>query len=42
MMIQRSKDLFWQQVLASVPILVSMIQPLWENPNHSMQAGFFH
>lgn len=39
--ILRSKDLFRQQVLANVPILVSMIQTLREKRNRSMRAGFF-
>jgi NitT/TauT family transport system ATP-binding protein len=39
--ILRSKDLFRQQVLANVPVLVSMIQTLREKRNHSMRAGFF-
>jgi NitT/TauT family transport system ATP-binding protein len=39
--ILRSKDLFRQQVLANVPVLVSMIQTLREKRNRSMRAGFF-
>ncbi|HEY9828545.1 MAG TPA: nitrate/sulfonate/bicarbonate ABC transporter ATP-binding protein [Stenomitos sp.] len=39
--ILRSKDLFRQQVLAHVPILVSMVQTLEEKRNHSMRADFF-
>jgi NitT/TauT family transport system ATP-binding protein len=39
--ILRSKDLFRQQVLANVPVLVGMIQILREKRNLSMQAGFF-
>jgi NitT/TauT family transport system ATP-binding protein len=39
--ILRSKDLFRQQVLANVPVLVSMIQTLREKHNRSMRAGFF-
>jgi NitT/TauT family transport system ATP-binding protein len=39
--ILRSKDLFQQQVLANVPVLVSMIQTLREKRNRSMRAGFF-
>lgn len=39
--ILRSKDLFRQQVLASVPMLVSMLQTLREKENASMRADFF-
>ena len=39
--ILRSKDLFRQQVLANVPIIVSMIQTLREKRNRSMRSGFF-
>ena len=39
--ILRSKDLFRQQVLANVPILVSMVQTLRGKRNGSMRAGFF-
>ncbi|OKH21739.1 nitrate ABC transporter ATP-binding protein [Hydrococcus rivularis NIES-593] len=39
--ILRSKDLFRQQVLANVPIIVSMVQSLREKQNGSMRADFF-
>ncbi|MCX7595212.1 MAG: AAA-associated domain-containing protein, partial [Fischerella sp.] len=39
--IQRSKDLFRQQVLQHVPMLVSMLQTLREKRNASMRADFF-
>jgi hypothetical protein len=39
--ILRSQNLFRQQVLANVPVLVSMIQTLREKRNRSMRAGFF-
>jgi NitT/TauT family transport system ATP-binding protein len=39
--ILRSKDLFRQQVLANVPLIVSIIQTLREKRNRSMRAGFF-
>lgn len=39
--ILRSKDLFRQQVLQNVPMLVSMVQTLREKRNGSMQADFF-
>jgi len=39
--IQRSKDLFRQQVLNNVPMLVSMVQTLREKRNRAMRADFF-
>lgn len=39
--IQRSKDLFRQQVLANVSLLVSIVQTLQEKRNGSMRADFF-
>jgi len=39
--ILRSKDLFRQQVLAHVPMLVSMVQTLREKQSRSMRADFF-
>ncbi len=39
--IQRSKDLFRQQVLKNVPMLVSMVQTLREKRNRAMRADFF-
>lgn len=39
--ILRSKDLFRQQVLQRVPMLVSMLQTLREKQNGSMRADFF-
>lgn len=39
--ILRSKDLFQQQVLANVPMLVSMVQTLREKQNGMMRAEFF-
>jgi len=39
--ILRSKDLFRQQVLQYVPMLVSMVQTLREKRNRSMRADFF-
>ena len=39
--ILRSKDLFRQQVLRNVPMLVSIVQTLREKRNGSMRADFF-
>ena len=39
--ILRSKDLFRQQVLERVPLLVSMVRTLEEKRNRSMRADFF-
>ncbi|MHC5938012.1 ABC transporter ATP-binding protein [Nostoc sp.] len=39
--ILRSKDLFRQQVLSNVPVVVSMVQTLREKRNRSMRADFF-
>jgi NitT/TauT family transport system ATP-binding protein len=39
--ILRSKDLFRQQVLKHVPMLVSMVQTLREKQSQSMRADFF-
>lgn len=39
--ILRSKDLFRQQVLTHVPMIVSMVQSLREKQNGSMRADFF-
>jgi NitT/TauT family transport system ATP-binding protein len=39
--IQRSKDLFRQQILNNVPVLVSMLQTLRQTRNGSMRADFF-
>jgi NitT/TauT family transport system ATP-binding protein len=39
--ILRSKDLFQQQVLQNIPMLVSMVQTLREKRNGSMRADFF-
>ena len=39
--ILRSKDLFRQQVLQNVPMIVSMVQSLREKQNSSMRADFF-
>lgn len=39
--ILRSKDLFRQQVLEKVPVVVSMVQTLREKRNRSMRADFF-
>ncbi len=39
--ILRSKDLFRQQVLQNVPMLLSMVQTLREKRNGSMRADFF-
>ncbi len=39
--ILQSKDLFGQQVLKSVPMLVSIVQTLREKHNGSMRADFF-
>jgi NitT/TauT family transport system ATP-binding protein len=39
--ILRSKDLFRQQVLEHVPMLVSMVQTLREKQSESMRADFF-
>ncbi len=39
--IQRSKDLFRQQVLQHVPMVVSIVQTLREKQNGSMRADFF-
>ncbi len=39
--ILRSKDLFRQQILKHVPMLVSMVQTLREKQNGSMRADFF-
>ncbi|GAB4335810.1 MAG: nitrate/sulfonate/bicarbonate ABC transporter ATP-binding protein [Leptolyngbyaceae cyanobacterium] len=39
--ILRSKDLFRQQILKHVPMLVSMVQTLHEKQNGSMRADFF-
>ncbi|MDF5736343.1 MULTISPECIES: ABC transporter ATP-binding protein [unclassified Nostoc] len=39
--ILRSKDLFRQQVLENVPVVVSMVQTLREKRNRSMRADFF-
>ncbi|MFB2772087.1 nitrate/sulfonate/bicarbonate ABC transporter ATP-binding protein [Pelatocladus sp. BLCC-F211] len=39
--ILRSKDLFRQQVLQNVPMLVSIVQTLREKRNSSMRADFF-
>jgi NitT/TauT family transport system ATP-binding protein len=39
--IQRSKDLFRQQVLKNVPMLVSRVQTLREKRNRAMRADFF-
>jgi NitT/TauT family transport system ATP-binding protein len=39
--ILRSKDLFRQQVLQRVPMLVSILQTLREKQNGSMRADFF-
>lgn len=39
--ILRSKDLFRQQIVERVPIIVSMVQTLGEKQNGSMQADFF-
>ena len=39
--ILRSKDLFRQQTLDRVPMLVSMVQTLQEKRNQSMRADFF-
>ncbi len=39
--ILRSKDLFRQQALENVPMLVSMVQTLREKRNRSMRADFF-
>ncbi|MEN9207130.1 MAG: nitrate/sulfonate/bicarbonate ABC transporter ATP-binding protein [Gloeomargarita sp. GMQP_bins_120] len=39
--ILRSKDLFRQQVLQHVPVLVSMVQTLREKQDHTMSADFF-
>jgi NitT/TauT family transport system ATP-binding protein len=39
--ILRSKDLFRQQILSHVPIIVSMVQSLREKQNRSMRSAFF-
>ncbi len=39
--ILRSKDLFRQQILANVPMIVSMVQSLREKQNGSMRGDFF-
>jgi NitT/TauT family transport system ATP-binding protein len=39
--ILRSKDLFRQQVLDNVPVLVSMVQTLRQKHNHAMGRDFF-
>jgi len=39
--IQRSKDLFRQQVLNNVPMVVSMVKTLREKRNRAMRADFF-
>ncbi len=39
--IQRSKDLFRQQVLNNMPMIVSMVQTLREKRNRAMRADFF-
>jgi len=39
--ILRSKDLFRQEVLANVPMIVSMVQSLREKQNGSMRGDFF-
>ena len=39
--ILRSKDLFRQQALQNVPVLVSIVQTLREKRSHSMGADFF-
>lgn len=39
--ILRSKDLFRQQLLTQVPMVVTILRTLEEKRNHSMPAGFF-
>jgi NitT/TauT family transport system ATP-binding protein len=40
--ILRSKDLFRQQLLANVPVIVSIVSTLRAKENKSMRAEFFH